>query len=115
MLLLKERDLQLIRDIPEEIKTLEVYGDQFRIQQVLADFLMNMVRHAPSPDGWVEIHVSPRLKQISDRLTLLHAKFRYIIGSTFLVISLFACYRDKIVSTPSFCFGYLWIFLVAHC
>ena len=77
MLLLRERNLQLIRDIPEEIKTLAVYGDQLRIQQVLADFLLNMVRYAPSPDGWVEIHVLPRIKQISDGLTLLHAEFRY--------------------------------------
>lgn len=78
MILLRERNLQLIRDIPEEIKTLAVYGDQLRIQQVLADFLLNMVRYAPSPNGWVEIHICPRLKQISDGLTLLHAKFRYI-------------------------------------
>ncbi|KAE9591635.1 hypothetical protein Lal_00038848 [Lupinus albus] len=78
MLLLRERNLQLIRDIPEEIKTLALYGDQLRIQQVLADFLLNMVRYAPSPDGWVEIHVSPRIKQISDGLTLLNAEFRMV-------------------------------------
>ncbi|QCD77474.1 phytochrome B [Vigna unguiculata] len=78
MLLLRERTLQLIRDIPEEIKTLAVYGDQLRIQQVLADFLLNIVRYAPSPDGWVEIHVHPRIKQISDGLTLLHAEFRMV-------------------------------------
>ena len=87
MLLLRERNLQLIRDIPEEIKTLTVYGDQLRIQQVLADFLLNMVRYAPSPDGWVEIHVCPRLKQISDALTLLHAEFRYsdMIFESFII------------------------------
>nr|BAF44083.1 phytochrome b [Lotus japonicus] len=78
MVLLRERNLQLIRDIPEEIKTLAVYGDQLRIQQVLADFLSNVVRYAPSPDGWVEIHVYPKIKQISDGLTLLHAEFRLV-------------------------------------
>nr|AEA41043.1 phytochrome B [Amphicarpaea edgeworthii] len=78
LLLLRERNLQLIRDIPEEIKTLAVYGDQLRIQQVLSDFLLNIVRYAPSPDGWVEIHVRPRIKQISDGLTLLHAEFRMV-------------------------------------
>jgi len=88
MLLLRERTLQLIRDIPEEIKTLAVYGDQLRIQQVLADFLLNIVRYAPSPDGWVEIHVHPRIKQISDGLTLLHAEFRYC-GVFMLLFSLF--------------------------
>ncbi|KAE8708823.1 Phytochrome B [Hibiscus syriacus] len=78
MLLLRERNLQLIRDIPEEIKTLAVYGDQARIQQVLADFLLNMVRYAPSDDGWVEIHVRPTLKQNSDGLTIVHTEFRMV-------------------------------------
>ncbi|KAK4773152.1 hypothetical protein SAY87_028171 [Trapa incisa] len=78
MILLRERDLQLIRDIPEEIKTMVVCGDQIRIQQVLADFLLNMVRCAPSPDGWVEIHVHPSLKQISDGLTVAHTEFRMV-------------------------------------
>ncbi|KAG6764066.1 hypothetical protein POTOM_031523 [Populus tomentosa] len=76
MLLLRERNLQLLRDIPEEIKTLVVYGDQARIQQVLADFLLNMVRYAPSSAGWVEIHVCPTLKQISDGHTLVHMEFK---------------------------------------
>ncbi|XAR56990.1 hypothetical protein NMG60_11024983 [Bertholletia excelsa] len=78
MLLLRERGLQLIRDIPEEIKTLAVYGDQVRIQQVLADFLLNMVRYTPSPEGWVEIQVRPRLKQISEDTTVVHIEFRIV-------------------------------------
>ncbi|KAK7857435.1 phytochrome B [Quercus suber] len=78
MMLLREKNLQLIRDIPEEIKSLAVYGDQIRIQQVLADFLLNMVRYAPSPEGWVEIHVRPSLKQISDVQTLVHTEFRMV-------------------------------------
>ncbi|KAG6667979.1 hypothetical protein I3843_01G129800 [Carya illinoinensis] len=78
MILLRERNLQLIRDIPEEIKSLAVYGDQVRIQQVLADFLLNMVRYAPSPEGWVEIHVHPSLKKTSDGLTLVHTEFRMV-------------------------------------
>ncbi|KAF3945336.1 hypothetical protein CMV_028283 [Castanea mollissima] len=78
MLLLREKNLQLIRDIPEEIKSLAVYGDQIRVQQVLADFLLNMVRYAPSPEGWVEIHVRPSLKQISDVHTLVRTEFRMV-------------------------------------
>ncbi|KAE9455112.1 hypothetical protein C3L33_12985, partial [Rhododendron williamsianum] len=78
MMLLRERGVQLIRDIPEEIKTLAVYGDQMRVQQVLADFLLNMVRYAPSPDGWVEIQVQPRLKQISGETTMVRIEFRIV-------------------------------------
>lgn len=79
MILLRERGLQLIRDIPEEIKTLAICGDQVRIQQILAEFLVNMVRYAPSPDGWVEIHVQPRLKQISDGQNVVYIEFRYVM------------------------------------
>ncbi|KAK4425961.1 Phytochrome B [Sesamum alatum] len=77
MLLLRERGLQLMRNIPEEVKTLVVYGDQVRIQQILADFLQNMVHHAPSP-GWVEIQLKPSLKQISEGITIAHNEFRII-------------------------------------
>ncbi|KAK1592078.1 hypothetical protein Q3G72_019053 [Acer saccharum] len=78
MILLREKNLQLIRDIPEEIKSLAVYGDQARIQQVLADFLLNMVRYAPPTEGWVEIHVLPTLKTISDGITVVHSEFRMV-------------------------------------
>lgn len=77
MLLLRERGLQFILDIPDEMKTLKVYGDQARIQQVLADFLLNMVNHAPAPKGWVKIHVRRSLRQISDGITIAHVEFRY--------------------------------------
>ncbi|KAH9618084.1 hypothetical protein KSS87_020112 [Heliosperma pusillum] len=78
MIPLREKGLQLIRDIPEEIKTLAVYGDQIRIQQILAEFLVNMVRYAPSPDGWVEIHVLPRLKQIAGGINVVYIEFRLV-------------------------------------
>ncbi|GFQ05374.1 phytochrome b [Phtheirospermum japonicum] len=78
MLSLSEKGLQLIRDIPEEIKTLTVYGDQVRIQQILADFLLNMVRYAPSPNGWVELQLRPSLKQVSDGTTIVHIEFRIV-------------------------------------
>ncbi|KAJ8542118.1 hypothetical protein K7X08_016984 [Anisodus acutangulus] len=78
MLLLKEKGVQLIRDIPEEIKTLRVYGDQVRIQQVFADFLHTMASYAPSPEGWVEVHLRPSMKQISDGVTIVHIEFRIV-------------------------------------
>ncbi|XP_072976630.1 phytochrome B-like isoform X1 [Typha angustifolia] len=65
MILVRERGLKLIRDIPEEIKDISVYGDQFRIQQVLAEFLLNMVQRAPPQSGWVEIQASLNWKQNS--------------------------------------------------
>ncbi|CAM8989720.1 unnamed protein product [Rhodiola kirilowii] len=77
---LRERGLQLIHDIPEEVKSLALCGDQARIQQVLSDFLLSMVRHAPSPDGWVEIQVRPTLHPNSTArpAAMVHNEFRII-------------------------------------
>ncbi|KAJ0794377.1 putative histidine kinase [Helianthus annuus] len=78
MFALRDGGVQLIRDIPEEVKTLTVYGDQTRVQQVLTNFLLNMVRHSPSPNGWVEIQVRPTLKQIFDGMSDVHIDFRIV-------------------------------------
>ncbi|XWS12423.1 hypothetical protein CRYUN_Cryun37aG0088000 [Craigia yunnanensis] len=76
MILLRERNLKLFHEIPEEIKTLSLYGDQIRLQLVLSDFLLNVVHHAPSPDGWVEIRISPVLKLIQDGNEFVRLQFR---------------------------------------
>ncbi|XXG61662.1 hypothetical protein AAC387_Pa05g0214 [Persea americana] len=76
MLLLKEKNLQLIFKISEETKTMSLYGDRIRLQQVLAEFLLNIVHHAPSPDGWVEIEVAPSLRLIEDGIELVHLQIR---------------------------------------
>ncbi|KAG2306049.1 hypothetical protein Bca4012_084874 [Brassica carinata] len=75
MFLLKERGVQLIRDIPEEVKSIEVYGDQTRIQQLLAEFLLSIIRYAPSHE-WVEIHLSQVPKQMADGFYATRTEFR---------------------------------------
>ena len=77
MILLRERSLQLFHEIPEEIKTLSLYGDQIRLQLVLSDFLLNVVHHAPSQEGWVEIKISPGLKVIQDGNEFIRFQLRY--------------------------------------
>lgn len=76
MILMKEKNIQLVHEIPDEIKTLSLYGDQIRLQLVLSDFLLNVVRHAHSPDGWVEIKISPYLKLSKDGNKFVHLQFR---------------------------------------
>ncbi|KAG2684840.1 hypothetical protein I3760_10G095000 [Carya illinoinensis] len=77
MILLKERNLKLFHEIPEEIKTLSLYGDEIRLQLILSDFLLNVVHHAPHPAGWVEIKVSPGPKLIQDGCEFISIQFRY--------------------------------------
>ncbi|XP_075106270.1 phytochrome E-like isoform X1 [Nicotiana tabacum] len=76
MILLKEKNLQLLHDIPDQIKTLPLYGDQIKLQLILSDFLLSVVHHAPSPDGWVEIKVLPGLKLIQDGNECIRLQFR---------------------------------------
>lgn len=78
MLLLREKNLQLFHEIPEEIKSLSLQGDQIRLQSVLSDFLLNVVNHAPSPNGWVEIKISPGLKLIQDDNNYIRLQIRYL-------------------------------------
>ncbi|XVF66104.1 hypothetical protein PTKIN_Ptkin10aG0007600 [Pterospermum kingtungense] len=82
--IIRDVDLESIEDGSTELEKAEFYlgsvinavVSQARIQQVLADFLLNMVRHAPSDEGWVEIHVRLTLKQIFEGLTIIRTEFR---------------------------------------
>nr|AAW56596.1 phytochrome D [Arabidopsis thaliana]AAW56597.1 phytochrome D [Arabidopsis thaliana] len=75
MLVVRERNLQLIRNIPTEVKSMAVYGDQIRLQQVLAEFLLSIVRYAPM-EGSVELHLCPTLNQMADGFSAVRLEFR---------------------------------------
>jgi phytochrome B len=73
----REKGLQLIRETPREIKTMSLFGDQFRLQQVLADFLLNAIRFTPSSEGWVGIKVVPSKKRLGGGIHAMSLEFRY--------------------------------------
>lgn len=75
-ILLGEKNLQLIHDIPVETKTLALCGDRIRLQLVLSDFLLNVVHHSPAPNGWAEIKVSHDFKLVQDGNQFVHLQFR---------------------------------------
>lgn len=81
MIVLKEKDIPLVHEIPDHVKMLDLIGDQIRLQIILSDFLISIVNHAPSPDGWVEIKVSPGLRMIQDGQEFIHLQFRYFFFS----------------------------------
>ncbi|MCO5597430.1 hypothetical protein L7F22_051508 [Adiantum nelumboides] len=72
----RERGLQFVRETPVEVKNTRLFGDQLRLQQVLADFLTTAVRFTSSADGWVGIRVIPTVNKIGDRLHVVHFEFR---------------------------------------
>nr|AHZ63938.1 phytochrome [Botrypus virginianus] len=71
-----EKGLQLIRETPVNIKKMHLFGDQLRLQQVLADFLTTAVRFTSSSDGWVGIKVVPNVKSLRGGLCIVHFEFR---------------------------------------
>ncbi|MFS7889725.1 putative PAS domain, phytochrome, GAF domain, histidine kinase/HSP90-like ATPase [Helianthus anomalus] len=76
MIVLKEKDIPLVHEIPNHVKMLDLVGDQIKLQIILSDFLISIVNHAPSPDGWVEIKVSPGLRMIQNGQEFIHLQFR---------------------------------------
>nr|BAB39687.1 phytochrome [Marchantia paleacea subsp. diptera] len=76
MITSREKGLQLIWDTPRDTKNLCLFGDQVRLQQVLADFLLNAIRFTPSSEGWVGIKgVSSRHRQ-GGGVHVVHFEFR---------------------------------------
>ncbi|KAL1200679.1 Phytochrome E [Cardamine amara subsp. amara] len=78
MIMLKERNSQLRVEVAEEIKTLPLYGDREKLQLILADLLRNIVNHAPFPDSWVGIKISPGHELARDNGHYIHLQFRMI-------------------------------------
>ncbi|KAL8248301.1 hypothetical protein R6Q59_005169 [Mikania micrantha] len=76
MIELKEKNIPLVHEISDQVKMLDLVGDQIKLQIILSDFLISIVKHAPSPDGWVEIKVSPGLKMIQNGQEFIHLQFR---------------------------------------
>ncbi|CAI0560819.1 unnamed protein product [Linum tenue] len=76
MISVMEKQIQLLHEVPEEAKTLTLYGDQIRLQLVLSNFLLSIVHHTPSSNGWVEIKVAPGLKLIQDGNECIRLQFR---------------------------------------
>lgn len=76
MITSREKGLQLIRETPREIKGMCLFGDQVRLQQVLADYLLNAVRFTPSSEGWVGIKVVSTKKRLVGGFHVVHLEFR---------------------------------------
>ncbi|KAJ4845046.1 hypothetical protein Tsubulata_010837 [Turnera subulata] len=76
MILVRQKNLQLFHEIPEEMKTLSLYGDRIKLQLILSDFLLSVVQHAPTTNGWVEIMITPGLKLIQDGSEFIRLQFR---------------------------------------
>ncbi|KAF3443251.1 hypothetical protein FNV43_RR12933 [Rhamnella rubrinervis] len=77
MILSRERQVQVIHDSPAEVSSLHLYGDSFRLQQVLSDFLSNALHFTPTFEGSsIALRVTPRKERIGTKIHIVHLEFR---------------------------------------
>ncbi|KAJ0963538.1 hypothetical protein J5N97_028660 [Dioscorea zingiberensis] len=74
----RERQVSLVNDCPADLSTMFLYGDNLRLQQVLADFLLNTLQFTPPASGSVLLRVIPRKEHIGTAVQIVHLEFRII-------------------------------------
>ncbi|KAI9178047.1 hypothetical protein LWI28_022050 [Acer negundo] len=73
----KEHQVQLIRDLPDEVSSMNLYGDKLRLQQVLSDLLTNALIFTPAYEGSsIAFRVIPRNQRIEKKIHIVHLEFR---------------------------------------
>ena len=73
----KEHQVQLIRDLPDEVSSMNLYGDRLRLQQVLSDFLTNALIFTPAYEGSsIAFRVIPRKQRLGKKIHIVHLEFR---------------------------------------
>ncbi|KAA8524865.1 hypothetical protein F0562_011288 [Nyssa sinensis] len=77
MILSRERQVQVICDLPAEVSPMYLYGDNLRLQQVLSDFLTNALLFTPASEGSsVLLKLTSRKEHIGTKMQVLHLEFR---------------------------------------
>lgn len=83
-ILSNERDVQITYDAPAGVASMYLYGDNIRLQQVLSDFLANVILFTPAFEGSaVLLRLNSRKKRIGSRVQIVHLEFRYVPSYNF--------------------------------
>ncbi|KAH7426880.1 hypothetical protein KP509_10G020500 [Ceratopteris richardii] len=73
------KEVQILTEVPDEVKYLFLYGDQVRLQQALGDLLFFTINYTNAPHGqrkWVAIKVSYMKNQLDDGVHVVNLEFR---------------------------------------
>lgn len=77
MSLSRDRQVEIMNDVPNETSSMCLYGDILRLQQVLSDFLTTAVLFTPAFEGsTVVLKLVPRKECIGTQMHVLHVEFR---------------------------------------
>ncbi|XP_044493457.1 phytochrome C [Mangifera indica] len=73
----QEHQVQIVRNLPAELSSMNLYGDKLRLQQVLSDFLSNTLIFTPAFEGSsIVFSVVPRKERIGTNIHIVHLEFR---------------------------------------
>ncbi|CAM0876286.1 unnamed protein product [Alopecurus aequalis] len=78
MSLSKEKQISLDRDWPVEVSSMYLYGDNLRLQQVLADYLACTLQFTQPGDGPIVLQVIPKKENIGAGMQIAHLEFRLV-------------------------------------
>lgn len=78
MSLSKEKQISLDRDWPVEVSSMYLYGDNLRLQQVLADYLACTLQFTQPTEGPIVLQVIPRKEHIGSGMQIAHLEFRLV-------------------------------------
>ena len=73
----KGKGIQIENEVGEEIMCETLYGDNLRVQQIMADFLLISVHYAPTGGQLMLSTTFTNKDHFRNSLHLLHLEFRY--------------------------------------
>jgi phytochrome B len=79
MHLSKERMIPLEHDWPPEVSCVNLYGDNLRLQQVLAEFLTCALQFTKQAEGPVVLRAITKNEQLGSAVQIVHLEFRSIL------------------------------------
>lgn len=72
----KEKRISIERDWPVEVSRMYLYGDNLRLQQVLADYLACALQFTQPAEGPIMLQVIPKKENIGSGMQIAHLEFR---------------------------------------
>ncbi|RLN19164.1 phytochrome C [Panicum miliaceum] len=74
----KEKRISIERDWPVEVSCMYLYGDNLRLQQVLADYLACTLQFTQPAEGPIVFQVIPKKEKIGSGMQIAHLEFRIV-------------------------------------
>lgn len=87
MIASEAKGVRIIYDVSDDSMSEGVYGDNLRLQQILADFLLVSVKSSPA-GGQIELAVNLAKDQLGKSLHVIHLELRYNTVNGFLGVHL---------------------------